>query len=185
MEEVCCICFESIDNIDNDNIDNIGNCCFTNCCNNKIHKYCLIQWFVSKEYFTCPLCNNNNIRVPLYDLLSYLHWYSPRDTTNKKIVVDKLNKLIQKSDYFDNLVIKVEYNSNPNFQNMEIENQVITRYKPNYLYSCILAIFTFLLVFMTFNFILNNFSNSDNICNNHSNHNNHNITNSNNTSVNY
>lgn len=57
-ETLCCIC------LDNE-------CTYlTDCCKNKIHKICIIQWLIYKGEFNCPLCRSTDIRVPINDLLN-------------------------------------------------------------------------------------------------------------------
>lgn len=57
-DSLCCICLES-------------NCNFlTDCCKNKIHKECIVNWIVYKGTFSCPLCRNETMRIPLNDLLT-------------------------------------------------------------------------------------------------------------------
>jgi hypothetical protein len=56
---LCCICLDEL-------------CEFkTNCCRNQIHKSCLINWFLYKGAFTCPICRSEKIRVNLEDILHY------------------------------------------------------------------------------------------------------------------
>lgn len=79
-ESLCCICLD---------ID----CNFlTDCCKNKIHKNCIINWIVYKGEFNCPLCRSNTIRVPINDLLTtpiLEYGLTPREISSN------LNKLIK------------------------------------------------------------------------------------------
>jgi hypothetical protein len=54
----CCICLDTECNY------------LTDCCKNKIHKSCLVNWFVYKGEFNCPLCRNTDTRLPINDLLN-------------------------------------------------------------------------------------------------------------------
>lgn len=57
-DSLCCICLES-------------ECTFlTDCCKNKMHTKCIINWLVYKGEFNCPLCRSDTMRVPLNDLLT-------------------------------------------------------------------------------------------------------------------
>lgn len=57
-DSLCCICLES-------------SCDFlTDCCKNKIHKSCIVNWIVYKGVFSCPLCRSETMRIPLNDLLT-------------------------------------------------------------------------------------------------------------------
>jgi hypothetical protein len=57
-DTLCCICLES-------------GCTFlTDCCKNKMHTKCIINWLVYKGEFNCPLCRSTTMRVPLNDLLT-------------------------------------------------------------------------------------------------------------------
>jgi hypothetical protein len=57
-ESLCCICLDLECNF------------LTDCCKNKIHKNCIINWIVYKGEFNCPLCRSDTIRVPINDLLT-------------------------------------------------------------------------------------------------------------------
>ncbi len=54
----CCICLDTECNY------------LTDCCKNKIHKSCLVNWFIYKGEFNCPLCRNTDTRLPINDLLN-------------------------------------------------------------------------------------------------------------------
>ena len=57
-DTLCCICLES-------------GCTFlTDCCKNKMHTKCIVNWLVYKGEFNCPLCRSITMRVPLNDLLT-------------------------------------------------------------------------------------------------------------------
>ena len=58
-ENFCCICLDELCEYN------------TNCCRNPIHKSCLINWFLYKGEFSCPMCRNEKIRVNLEDILHY------------------------------------------------------------------------------------------------------------------
>ena len=58
LETICCICLDS----DCDYL--------TDCCKNKIHKSCIVNWFIYKGVFECPLCRSTTTRVPMHDLLT-------------------------------------------------------------------------------------------------------------------
>jgi hypothetical protein len=78
-ETLCCICLEN-------------ECTYlTECCKNKIHKQCIIQWLIYKGIFNCPLCRSKDIRVPINDLLTTQ--YGDYGLTSSEIVLN-LNKLL-------------------------------------------------------------------------------------------
>jgi hypothetical protein len=58
LDTICCICLD------------LGCNYLTDCCRNKIHKACVINWFIYNGEFNCPLCRSTTTRVPLQDLLT-------------------------------------------------------------------------------------------------------------------
>jgi hypothetical protein len=44
---------------------------FLNCCNNKIHKNCLLEWVICKGVIICPLCRNDPLCITVDDLLLF------------------------------------------------------------------------------------------------------------------
>ena len=58
LDTNCCICLDADCNY------------LTDCCKNKIHKSCIVNWFVYKGEFNCPLCRNIDVRLPINDLLN-------------------------------------------------------------------------------------------------------------------
>jgi|688.fasta_scaffold1041262_1 hypothetical protein len=58
LDTNCCICLDTECNY------------LTDCCKNKIHKSCLVNWFVYKAEFNCPLCRNTDTRLPINYLLN-------------------------------------------------------------------------------------------------------------------
>jgi hypothetical protein len=66
----CCICLESECNY------------LTECCKNKIHKECIIQWLIYKGISDCPLCRSNNTLVPINDLLSTQYGLTTSEIVN-------------------------------------------------------------------------------------------------------
>jgi hypothetical protein len=62
----------------------------TNCCKNKIHSNCLINWCIFKCEFNCPLCRSNEIYIPLIELLQFKSY----DYILNKNIIKNLNTLI-------------------------------------------------------------------------------------------
>jgi len=79
-QEECCICLNTT-------------CDYSaNCCDNKMHKSCLITWLIYKGSFCCPLCRSNNIKISRHDLCNTSIVY--HDLTETQII-DNLNHLLQ------------------------------------------------------------------------------------------
>lgn len=91
-EILCCVCLET-------NCDDL-----TDCCKNKIHRNCLINWLIYKGTFNCPLCRSTNIRIPIQDLLT--SQVSNYGLTQQEIS-NNLNKLIKEYNIPYNIVINI------------------------------------------------------------------------------
>lgn len=97
IHTICCICLES-------------NCDYIMiCCKNKIHKECMINWFIYKGIFNCPLCRNSNIRISTKELLNTsIKNYG----LNKDDLSSNLRNLIQINKLDNHIVINITDNNN-------------------------------------------------------------------------
>lgn len=104
MSNYCCICTDIIetkdckvkDNLEN-NVENnvedsietkeIAPLYFLNCCNNKIHKSCLLEWVMCKGLISCPLCRSDPSCIKIDDLLTFTGYI---DYTHLNFIVNKL-----------------------------------------------------------------------------------------------
>lgn len=92
LDTICCICLDTECNY------------LTDCCKNKIHKSCLVNWVVYKGEFNCPLCRNTETRLPINDLLNTpIVEYG---LTNQDISKN-LNKLLMSYNLFYNITIDI------------------------------------------------------------------------------
>lgn len=136
MSNCCCICIDDIHDIhdinDINDIDNIEpndlsqqtsnsevynsldlDIYFMSCCNNKIHKKCLLDWVIYKGSLICPLCRDNPSCITTDDLFSY----------KGNINYDNLNKLINEL-VGDDFEIKIISNNNHEYDDIiEMERQ--------------------------------------------------------------
>lgn len=87
----CCICLEQFEKstqdinslCDNEFLFDITKILKTNCCNQIMHKSCLLEWLISKKNNeNCPLCRDN-IHIPDYyyldELINNLHKRQKQD----------------------------------------------------------------------------------------------------------
>lgn len=102
----CCIC------LTDEKIDNT----ITDCCKNKIHTECLINWFIFKSEFICPLCRCNTY-IPINKLLEFK--LSDEYEFDKETYIQNLNILInsyKNSNYtiiiYDDTVSQNDTNNN-------------------------------------------------------------------------
>ena len=108
-ETLCYVCLEEL-------------CEFkTNCCRNEIHKGCLINWFLYKGSFTCPICRSENIRVNIDDILHYKS--NAELDIDDKILIKNLNNLV--NSYNLDYIITIELPNN----NVYPYNAYILRYR--------------------------------------------------------
>jgi hypothetical protein len=99
FETNCCICLDTECNY------------LTDCCKNKIHKSCLVNWFVYKGEFNCPLCRNTDIRLLINDLLN-----TPivdYGLTQLEVSAN-LNKLLRSYNLSYNIIIDIPLQSRDN-----------------------------------------------------------------------
>lgn len=117
--EYCCICIDDLENkinhnntkeendessdilnnkniFDNSQIYKDNQLYFLNCCNNKIHKNCLLEWVIFKGILICPLCRKDPSCITVDDLLSF----------NGNINYNNLTKLVNEL-VSDNIEIKI------------------------------------------------------------------------------
>lgn len=91
-ETICCICLDSDCNY------------LTDCCENKIHKSCIVNWFIYKGIFECPLCRSTTTRVPIHDLLTF----SVKDyAMSSKELSTHLNNLLQSYNLSCHITINI------------------------------------------------------------------------------
>jgi hypothetical protein len=151
---------------------NCCNCCIcldiecnylTDCCKNKIHKSCLVNWFVYKGEFNCPLCRNTDTRLPINDLLN-----APivdYGLTHIEVSAN-LNKLLKSYNLSYSITIDIPPQPQDNFSCVSCVSLYcyrvrIMRMGLSYrLIGCLLLISLF--YFLLF-FIMDNFHNSKNI----------------------
>jgi hypothetical protein len=85
--DLCCVCLEKI----------MGNFVVLYCCNNKIHKKCLLDWIVFKnnEILNCVFCrtpqDNFNKTISLGELIDFIE--NSRENIIKTQFVKIINKL--------------------------------------------------------------------------------------------
>ena len=99
LDTNCCICLDTDCNY------------LTDCCKNKIHKSCIVNWFVYKGEFNCPLCRNIDVRVPINDLLN-----TPvvdYGLTSLEVSAN-LNKLLRSYNLSYNITIDIPQESHDN-----------------------------------------------------------------------
>jgi hypothetical protein len=96
MSNYCCICIDIIetknckveDNIeDSVEIKEVAPLYFLNCCNNKIHKSCLLEWVMCKGLISCPLCRSDPSCIKIDDLLTFTGYI---DYNHLNFIVNKL-----------------------------------------------------------------------------------------------
>lgn len=140
MDENCCTCCICFEKIEDDYI--------TTCCQNKIHKYCLIEWFISKGQNICPLCKKLDINITINDLLT--HPFKRTDVLHKKTFIENINKLIKQSNQSNDFIIKIE----DSFQTMEIDRENVQSSNKYYCPSLVFICFVlFTVSFYLFNII--------------------------------
>lgn len=135
----CCICLDTECNY------------LTDCCKNKIHKSCLVNWFVYKGEFNCPLCRNTNTRVPINDLLN-----TPvvdYGLTHLEVSTN-LNKLLKSYNLSYNITIDIPQDNSPSCIPLYCYRVRLLSFRLSYrLIVCLLLIF--LLYFISFLIIHN------------------------------
>lgn len=88
MTDICCICLDDINNYDNNTIN-------LDCCNQRLHKICFMDWILIKGVVSnCPMCRKNicnlNEVITLNDIYDNISNFSPNNM--KKI--DNANIII-------------------------------------------------------------------------------------------
>ena len=86
---MCCICLDT--EILNDNIH------ISECCKNKLHKDCLIHWFLYVGAFSCPMCRNTDYRIPINELLHF-NITTEHSNDTKSLLLKNLNTLVKTYD---------------------------------------------------------------------------------------
>ena len=140
---ICCIC------LDTENLTNLNhNIHITECCKNKLHKDCLIHWFLYVGAFSCPMCRNSEYRIPLNELL-YFNITTEHSNDTKVLLLKNLNNLINTYNIPYSIVIDIpNIHSIPNNINnlsYNISNYFTCtsiRIRPHrYIYNILLIIF--------------------------------------------
>lgn len=107
MSNYCCICIDILETNykdkvkdkdkeengeengeENEEIKDIAPLYFLNCCNNKIHKNCLLEWVMCKGLISCPLCRNDPSCIKIDDLLTFSGYI---DYDHLNFIVNKLS----------------------------------------------------------------------------------------------
>jgi hypothetical protein len=136
LDTNCCICLDIECNY------------LTDCCKNKIHKSCLVNWFVYKGEFNCPLCRNIDTRLPIHDLLNTpIVDYG----LTKQEISTNLNKLLRSYNLSYNIIIDIPQDNFFYYMSLNryrIRTLRIGTYR-RYICLLLIPIFYLLLVIMT------------------------------------
>lgn len=142
MTDICCICLDDINNYDNNTIN-------LDCCNQKLHKICFMDWILIKGVVSnCPMCRKNisnlNEVITLNDIYDNISNFSPNNM--KKI--DNANIII--NHYFcsnsnNSISIGIDLSDQPNDSS---ENTNRIEYYKKILISAMPVILLIVIVFI-------------------------------------
>lgn len=134
----CCICLDNFCDIK------------TSCCKNSIHKTCLINWFIYRGQFICPLCRNENIRVNIDEIL-YCQGINQYKLSHDTLT-NNFNKLVNSYNLPYQIIIDIpeEYSSTHSMRGLCISRYIRYRYRYR-ICSYLLLIPIFYLLLFIFN----------------------------------
>ena len=127
----CCICINTTS----------GTWFKNNCCNQIIHKGCLLEWFCTSGEINCPYCRTSINLESLINKRDFLNF-----TSGKNFDHDKIEKILNaeyNAEYNDNVVIINNGNNTTVNINFESENRIVSIYS-----KCVYTIFTCLILFL-------------------------------------
>ena len=76
MSSSCSICLES---------DFADGLFITNCCKNRFHSCCISDWVIYKGRRICPLCNSDNMYIPIDTILNHSRRFINDKTVMKNV----------------------------------------------------------------------------------------------------